>query len=87
MLSVLRASVLAAAALILISQAKAEDAPADTQRSSPCALLNFEVCRNKVLDGQQLQLHPNDGRAARLHLSAYTSRDPRGFHCGDKCNR
>ena len=50
MLSVLRASVLAAAALILISQAKAEDAPADTATFVSMCATNFEVCRNEVLD-------------------------------------
>ena len=49
MLSVLRASVLAAGALILISQAKAEDAPADTATFVSTCATNFEVCRNEVL--------------------------------------
>jgi hypothetical protein len=49
MLSVLRVSVLAAAALNLISQAKAEDAPADTSTFVSMCTTDFEVCRNKVL--------------------------------------
>ena len=50
MLSVLRVSSLAAAVLILVSQAKAEDAPADTATFVSTCATNFEVCRNEVLN-------------------------------------
>ena len=50
MLSVLRASVLATAALVLISQAKAEDyGPSDTSTFVSSCATNFEACRNEVL--------------------------------------
>jgi hypothetical protein len=45
----LRLSSLAAAALLLISQAKAEDAPADTTTFVSMCTTDFEDCRNKVL--------------------------------------
>ena len=50
MLSVLRASVLATAALVLIPQAKAEDyGPSDTATFVSSCATNFEACRNEVL--------------------------------------
>jgi hypothetical protein len=49
MLSVLRASLLAAGALLLVAQAKAEDAPADTTTFVSMCTTDFEVCRNEVL--------------------------------------
>jgi hypothetical protein len=50
MSSVVRASLLAAAALILISQAKAEDyGPSDTATFVSSCATDFEACRNEVL--------------------------------------
>jgi hypothetical protein len=49
MLSVLRASLLAAGVLGLISQAQAEEAPADTATFLSTCGTDFEICRNKVL--------------------------------------
>ena len=43
-------SSLAVAALILISQVKAEDAPADTTTFVSMCTTDFEVCRRKVVD-------------------------------------
>jgi hypothetical protein len=51
MLSVVRASLLAAAALILISQAKADDyGPSDTATFVPSCANDFEACRNEVVN-------------------------------------
>ena len=50
MLNPLRATLLAAGVLSLISQAKAEDAPADTATFVSMCAASFEVCRNEVLN-------------------------------------
>jgi hypothetical protein len=50
MLNLLRVSSLVAAALILISQAKAGDyGPSDTATFIPSCTTDFEACRNEVL--------------------------------------
>ena len=50
MLSLLRASLLVVGVLGLISQAQAEEAPADTATFASTCATNFEVCRNEVLN-------------------------------------
>ena len=50
MFVLLRATLLGVGALLLVGQAKAEDAPADTATFVSTCASNFEVCRNEVLD-------------------------------------
>jgi hypothetical protein len=50
MFVLLRATLLGAGALLLVAQAKVEDAPADTTTFVSTCATNFEVCRNEVLD-------------------------------------
>jgi hypothetical protein len=50
MLNLSRVSSVVAAALILVSQAKAEDAPADTVTFLSTCATNFEACRVEVVD-------------------------------------
>jgi hypothetical protein len=49
MLAVLRASLLTAGTLFIISQAKAETVPTDTATLVSYCTANFEACRNRVL--------------------------------------
>ncbi len=50
MFALLRATLLGAGARLLVAQAKAEDAPADTATFISTCTADFEVCRNKVLN-------------------------------------
>jgi hypothetical protein len=50
MFVLLRATLLGAGALLLVAQAKAEDAPADTTTFVATCATDFEVCRTEVVD-------------------------------------
>ena len=87
MLSVLRASVLAAAALVLISQARAEDAPADTTTFVSMCTTDFEVCRNKVLMVSNYNRIKMMGGQHGCTFPRTPAEIHADFYCGDKCNR
>jgi hypothetical protein len=56
MMSILRASLLIAGGAFLVSQAKAEDAPADTATFVTYCSDHFEVCRKEVLDVNNINM-------------------------------
>jgi hypothetical protein len=56
MMSMLRASLLIAGGAVFVSQAKAEDAPADTATFVTYCSDHFEVCRKEVLDVNNINM-------------------------------